>query len=457
MASCAGFVCARILLGPQISAWIAVLASSLGGFLWLVWDSWQQQRLAASLRNAQTGQSLVESLPGMWGELLDRVRRLLRVKDQELAASEQRIQDFLAAIQVSPNGVMLLDSDNRIEWCNQTAAHLLGLDSQRDVMQHLTNLVRSPELADYLQTGQYDAPVVFNAPRSTAQRPVRISLQLHTYSDRGDGAGDSRTESRKLLLAHDVTAIEQAEVQRRDFVANVSHEIRTPLTVVSGFIETLQSLPLDEAQRSRYLDLMNEQSKRMQSLVDDLLTLSKLEGAPVPTLETSVDVRETLHSCEQDARALMQSLGSMLKIHLDVPYDGAIILGDYKELRSAMSNLINNAVRYTPAGGSVDISWHLLPDGRGEFMVSDTGPGVAAEHIPRLTERFYRVDRSRSRETGGTGLGLAIVKHVVQRHGGELRISSELGKGSRFGFVLPAARIQHVAVAAHRDSAVAVQ
>jgi two-component system, OmpR family, phosphate regulon sensor histidine kinase PhoR len=423
----------------------------------LLWDGWNLERLASSLRHAQAGQPLPESLPGMWGELLDRLRRLLRAKDQQLAASEQRMLDFLAAIQASPNGVMLLDDENRIEWCNQTAAQLLGLDSQRDVMQHLTNLVRSPELADYLQSGEYDEPVVFNAPRSTAQRPVRISLQLHAYSDRGDSSGNSLTESRKLLLANDVTALEQAEAQRRDFVANVSHEIRTPLTVVSGFIETLQSLPLDEAQRSRYLDLMNEQSVRMQSLVDDLLTLSKLEGAPMPTLEHATDVRDLLESCERDARALMQTLGSTLKIHLSMTSDKATILGDAKELRSAIANLINNAVRYTPSGGSVDIIWRLLPDDRGEFMVIDTGPGIAAEHIPRLTERFYRVDRSRSRETGGTGLGLAIVKHVVQRHGGEMRISSELGKGSRFGFLMPAVRVRHIPETVPSEQLVALQ
>lgn len=435
IACCLGFVCVGLVFGFSFEAWATFVGTSAAACACMLWDHWQQQRLLEGLRQAQTGLALPESLPGAWGDLLDRIRRLLRAKEQELTASEQRMQDFLAAIQVSPYGVMLLDGEHRIEWCNQTAAQMLSLDSQRDVKQHLTNLVRSPDLADYLQAGDYAAPVVFNAPRSTAQRPVRISLQLHTYRDQ-------RGEGRKLLLSQDVTALEQAEAQRRDFVANVSHEIRTPLTVISGFIETLQNLPLGETQRSRYLDLMSEQSQRMQSLVDDLLTLSKLEGSPVPALDASVHMHELLSSCEQDARALMQSLGSVLKIHVSVSQQDTVILGDARELRSAMANLINNAVRYTPSGGSVDIIWHVLPDGRGEFMVIDTGPGIAAEHIPRLTERFYRVDRSRSRETGGTGLGLAIVKHVVHRHGGQLRIRSELGQGACFGFVLPTVRVR---------------
>jgi two-component system, OmpR family, phosphate regulon sensor histidine kinase PhoR len=410
----------------------------LGGLLWLAWDTWRAEHFDAALRVAQTGQEL-PSYSGWWGRKLDRVRRMLRNQQQLNVASEQRMTDFLAAIQASPNGVLLLDSQNRIEWCNQTAAQQLGLNAQRDVLQHIGNLVRQPDFARYLTGNEFDHEVVFPATHSTSHRPLKVSVQLHPYG-----------EGRKLMLTRDVTALEQAEAQRRDFVANVSHEIRTPLTVLSGFVETLQNLPLDEGQRKRYLDLMAQQSQRMQALVSDLLTLSRLEGSPVPSMVDTVSIRSLLDQCEQDARALMQTLRNAstpqpLRLHFDYADEASAhcaLLGASNELMSAMGNLINNAVRYTPIGGRIDVMWALLPSGVGQLSVSDTGPGIAAEHLPRLTERFYRVDRSRSRDTGGTGLGLAIAKHVAQRHDGELRIESVEGQGSTFHFAVGASRIR---------------
>jgi two-component system, OmpR family, phosphate regulon sensor histidine kinase PhoR len=401
-----------------------------GALLWLMWDVWRARQFDQALRSAQAGHDL-PALLGWWGECTDRVRRLLRSKDQQIDAGQQRHTQFLAAIQASPNGVVLLDAQNRIEWCNQTAAQQLGLDAQRDVQQHVGNLVRNPDFANYLAEEDFSHDVIFPSATSTAQRPVKMSAQLHRYS-----------EDRKLLLTRDVTALEQADAMRRDFVANVSHEIRTPLTVLSGFVETLQNLPLDEGQRGRYLALMAQQAQRMQSLVSDLLTLSKLEGNPLPSLQETTTISSLFTQCEEDARALSQGLNSTPhRLHFDAEVDSEV-LGVRGELLSAMGNLVNNAVRYTPPGGSIDVRWKLLRDGRGELSVTDTGPGIAAEHIPRLTERFYRVDRSRSRESGGTGLGLAIAKHVVQRHGGELRIESVLGQGATFAFTLPAQRVR---------------
>jgi len=267
--------------------------------------------------------------------------------------------------------------------------------------------------------------------RSTPMRPVRISVHLHPY---GDG--------RKLLLSRDVTALEQAEAMRRDFVANVSHEIRTPLTVLAGFVETLQTVPLGDGERARYLGLMSQQAHRMQSLVNDLLTLSRLEGSPPPRSSEWVPVQQLTAQCESEARALAQLLGKKeLALTFSVPA-GLEVAGASAELLSAMSNLVSNAVRYTPGTQRVDVAWTVDADGRAEFSVADTGPGIAPEHLPRLTERFYRIDRSRSRETGGTGLGLAIVKHAVQRHGGQLRITSAPGRGSTFAIELPAARVR---------------
>jgi two-component system, OmpR family, phosphate regulon sensor histidine kinase PhoR len=370
--------------------------------------------------------------------MLERVRRMQRTHGQQQAASEQRLTDFLTAIQASPIGVLLLDSLNRIEWCNHIAAQQLGLDAQRDLLQQIGNLVRQPDFAAYLTAGSFNHEVVITGAHSTVQRPVKLSTQLHPYG-----------EGRKLMLTRDVTAIEQAEAQRRDFVANVSHEIRTPLTVLSGFVETLQNLPLDESQRVRYLGLMAQQSQRMQALVSDLLTLSRLEGNPLPSMDERVTVQSLFDKCEQDALALMQahanSHAEPLRLSFGFADDASAetaLLGAPNELHSAMGNLVNNAVRYTPPGGRVEVLWALLADGRGQLRVTDTGPGIAPEHLPRLTERFYRVDRSRSRDTGGTGLGLAIVKHIAQRHGGSLQIDSVVGQGATFTLILAAARVR---------------
>ena len=244
-----------------------------------------------------------------------------------------------------------------------------------------------------------------------------------------------------MLLSRDVTALEQAETMRRDFVANVSHEIRTPLTVLAGFVETLQTLPLDEAERQRYLGMMSQQAHRMQSLVNDLLTLSRLEGSPAPGMGEWVALEQIMAQCESEARGLTETLGKHQEL-LFGPVPAVSVAVAQTELVSAMSNLVSNAIRYTPAHKAIDIGWRLLPEGGAQFRVHDAGPGIAPEHIPRLTERFYRVDRSRSRETGGTGLGLAIVKHVAQRHGGQLRIVSTVGSGSTFTLMLPAARVR---------------
>jgi len=231
---------------------------------------------------------------------------------------------------------------------------------------------------------------------------------------------------------------------RRDFVANVSHEIRTPLTVLAGFLETLRNLPLSEVERKRVMALMSQQATRMGNLVADLLTLARLEGSPRPGGDRWVSVDSLLLRVEAEARAL--SAGRHV-IAVAVA-SGAQVAGDEGELQSALGNLASNAVRYTPEGGTIEVAWRVAEHGGGEIAVSDTGPGIARVHLPRLTERFYRVDGSRSRESGGTGLGLAIVKHVMQRHGGELDIASEPGKGSTFRLVFPAPRVRGATAAA---------
>ena len=426
------------LIGGVLGRWLLPVANPFVGVaagvvlasgIWILLDLRRGQRLLAWLRDGDAGRPA--AIAGLWGEVAERTRRLLKNQEQQLLASEGRLQEFLAAIQASPNGVVLLDAMGRIEWCNQTAAAHFGFDPGRDVLQQVGNLVRDPLFAAYYAGADFSHEVVIPAPTSSSSRPVRLAIHLHRYG-----------EGRKLMMSRDVTVLEQAEAMRRDFVANVSHEIRTPLTVLSGFVETLQNLPLDAADRQRYLHLMSQQAHRMQTLVNDLLTLSRLEGSPPPRLDEWVDVRMLVEQCEQEGRdlsMLMAQMGHDLRVEVECDCE---LAGAQTELLSAMGNLVNNAIRYTPTGGTVRVRWSIGDDGTGEFSVTDSGPGIAPEHVPRLTERFYRVDRSRSRETGGTGLGLAIVKHVVQRHGAQLRIDSTPGQGSRFSILFPAARVR---------------
>jgi two-component system phosphate regulon sensor histidine kinase PhoR len=422
-----------MLAGSLLGWWLAALPGALAGLavgslLWFGLDLWRGMKVARWLRDPDPGQEL--AMRGLWGEVADRARRALRSREQLALDSQRRLQDFLAAIQASPNGVVLLDPEGRIEWCNQMAAAQLGIDAQRDMLQLIGNLVRDPGFAAYHAAKDYRRDIVVTGRESTSARPVRISVQLHPY---GDG--------RQLLLTRDITALEQAETMRRDFVANVSHEIRTPLTVLTGFVETMQNLPLSREEQVRYLELMAQQSHRMQTLVSDLLTLSRLEGSPPPPPGEWTPVAALLAHCEQEGRALGHALGKQQELRFE-PAPEVEVAGSHSELLSAMSNLVSNAVRYTTPGGAIDVAWQPLADGRAVFSVRDTGPGIAPEHLPRLTERFYRIDRSRSRETGGTGLGLAIVKHVVQRHGAGRALDLQLGAGSTFSIVFPAARLR---------------
>jgi len=416
--------------------WLLGLAMALaGGYAWFTVDSMRGLRLLGWLRRGAEGDAMIGS--GLWGESYDRVRRILRATNKLTLESDNRLKDFLAAMQASPNGVVLLDSDARIEWFNQTAATHFGFDVQRDLLQHLGNLVRDPGFAAYLSKRNFQRDIVMPGKENRDTKPVKLSVHLHPY---GDG--------RMLLLSRDITAVEQAEAMRRDFVANVSHEIRTPLTVLAGFVETLQTLPLDDQERQRYLGLMSQQAQRMQTLVSDLLTLSRLEGSPLPSTHEWVSVDMLMKQCEQEAHDLSHVLSVQSHdLHFESA-QGCEIAGSAAELHSAMSNLIGNAIRYTPAQRRIDVGFRQLPDGGAVFCVQDQGPGIAQEHLPRLTERFYRVDRSRSRDTGGTGLGLAIVKHVAQRHGSELGIESVPGKGSTFSITFPGHRLRCVQAAA---------
>lgn len=427
-------------LGALLGAWIgrlwawpifgAVLGAMAGSAAWAFADTLRAGRLMNWLSGSLAGAS--PPLVGLWGEAGLRMERALRSRERETAREQERLTQFLEAIEASPNGVLLLDINDQILWTNRVAADQLGLHPQRDLRQRVTNLVRAPAFVSALHE------------RSAQAVPVQIpgvggrgliSVLLRPYG-----------EGQRLMLTQDVTERERADAMRRDFVANVSHEIRTPLTVLAGFVETMTSLPLSDEERHRVLALMGQQTQRMQALVGDLLTLARLEGSPKPAVESWWRLDRVGRQVESDARALS---GGRHPLSFDWGAD-LEVAGSEGELLSAVANLVNNAVRYTPEQGQVSVSTHQREDGGLDIAVVDTGPGIAAEHVPRLTERFYRVDSSRSRDTGGTGLGLSIVKHVAQRHGGELRIHSVVGQGSQFIISLPAMRVrQREAQAAH--------
>ena len=332
------------------------------------------------------------------------------------------LAQFVSAMRLRRTASVARRGD-QIEWCNARAAEHYGLDPQRDRRQRVTNLIRSPAFVAYLQAGDFDEAVSFPGPRG--QGSLQVTIRRY--------GGDS-----KLVISQDQTERERTEAMRRDFVANVSHEIRTPLTVLSGFLKTMRNLPLTEVEQKRVVTLMTQQAERMANLVADLLTLARLEGSPRPPADKWVRVDTLFAHVEAEARALSAGRHAITFASAG----SAQIAGSDSELLSAVGNLVSNAVRYTPDGGRIDVGWKLADNGSGEIAVVDSGRGIARAHLSRLTERFYRVDGSRSRESGGTGLGLAIVKHVMQRHGGELDIASEPDRGSSFRLVFPALRVR---------------
>jgi two-component system phosphate regulon sensor histidine kinase PhoR len=363
---------------------------------------------------------------GTWGLVFAGVYRALRQEGKKRDAISKELELFMEAAQVLPGGIAMLDSGDQLLWCNNTAAAQLGLQSGSDYGLRITNIVRVPGLAAFLQRTSPDDTLEYRPADNPGQL---LSLKAIPFAALGDG--------RKLLVSFDITQIERADTMRRDFIANVSHELRTPLTVIHGFLEHMSDAPVGPAEQARrHINLMAQQSDRMLKLVDDLLMLSRLETGDNPNREERVELHGLLQGLAEDARALCEG-----RHHIDVAVsEDAAITGSVDELRSAFGNLVSNAVRYTPAtpqGGRITLAWRVDEQGRGIFSVADTGIGIAADHIPRLTERFYRVDRGRSRETGGTGLGLAIVKHVLLRHQAVLEIQSTPGVGSEFRIVFP--------------------
>jgi len=420
-------VAVALVTGALGGAAAALVVVAVGGAAIVAFHVWHLAKMDAWASGALDAD--VPEGRGAWTAVFAAIYRRVRVRsayERDLRQIIERFQEASAAI---PDGIVVLDAANRIDWANARALAQLGLDLAHDRGQPIVNLVRQPEFHRYLETGDYGSSIVVAAQRDPGRS---LALQLVPFA-----------ADQKLLMSRDVTELEAVGRMRRDFIANVSHELKTPLTVISGFVETLQDLDLDDKQRARFLSLMREQAGNMQRLVADLLTLSSLESEQNPPQEEWFDVVPLLLAVSSVAKALSKGRH---RIALDIR-DAARVMGSRDELASAFGNLVSNAVRYTPADGSITLAWRVEPNGDGVFSVTDTGIGIPAENLPRLTERFYRVDRGRSRATGGTGLGLAIVKHVLIRHQAELAITSERGRGSTFSVRLPAKRIERVVAA----------
>lgn len=363
--------------------------------------------------------------PGIWGEIFQLLYRRHRRNQKRKKRIERLLRAFRESTNAMPDGTVVLNAESQIRWFNEAAAQLLGLTRAPDTGQHIGNLVRHPAFLRYLAAGDFRESVEIPSPADT---DVRVSIRVVPY---GDGE--------RLLLARDVTRLHRLEEMRREFVANASHELRSPLTVIAGYLDVLDEAMADgEHLRSEWekpVREMRTQAERMSATITDLLELSRLETAAPAGEDREIHVQSLLARIRDEALALGKGPRDVV---LDCRTD-ARLFGVESEIYSAVSNLVANAMRYTPRDGCVRLGWYLRGD-QPCLSVSDTGIGIPKEHLPRLTERFYRVDPSRGRSTGGTGLGLAIVKHVLQRHGGHLEIESTPGEGSEFTCVFPAQR-----------------
>jgi len=378
------------------------------------------RRLHRWLRRGTAGP--IPELGGMWDEVIREVHKADRASERHKERISGLFDRLQAAASAMPDAMVVLSQRDLIEWANPPAERLLGLHAQRDIGSRIVHLIRDPALTAYLEAGDYHEPLVLKG----SVEPYVITVQIIPF-----GA------SQKLIIGRDITHLIKLEDMRSHFVADVSHELRTPLTVLHGFLETFQDIFKEQdADLHANLALMQEQVERMRRLVDDLLALSRLETTPARTHEERVDIGPLAASLRDVAQAL--SGDRRHRIELDI--SGGALIGDVEELRSAFTNLVHNAIRYTPPGGLIRMRWVTDAQG-GRFCVQDTGEGIAARHIPFLTERFYRVDSGRSRATGGTGLGLSIVNQVLMRHDARLVVESVPGKGSTFTCLFPPSRL----------------
>lgn len=428
---------------PQLALFIALAASAwlvqaLAGPPWgwvfcvalLLYYGYRHVRNLYALNHWLQGHG--DDLPhleGLWGDVNYRLEKLLRSSRGAQREASSHLEEIMELAASLPEGIVLMDPDYRIAWLNPAAERHLGLQQRRDGGQYLYYLLRDKTVLDWLQRGPHtldgEAQERLSWPSPTDAGRT-LSLQLMPL-----------TRGRLMMLSHDISDFIRVDQVRRDFVANVSHELRTPITVIAGFLEAFYDLETpDPAILKPQIGMMLEQSDRMRRLIDDLLVLARLE-ADLSVNDEHVNGPALVRELGRAAQSLSQGRHV---IHEEITAS-AWLRGSQQEIHSACMNLVSNAVRYTPEGGTITLRWETVAAGGLQFAVEDSGEGIAAQHISRLTERFYRVDRGRSRETGGTGLGLAIVKRVLLRHQAWLRIESQVGRGSTFAAVFPAERV----------------
>ncbi|SQD80241.1 phosphate regulon sensor histidine kinase PhoR [Moritella yayanosii] len=355
---------------------------------------------------------------GSWESIFNGIYRLQRRNKRKRKELRMVIRRFREGAEALPDAVVALDTDFSIMWCNKLAQQMIGLKWPEDAHQHIGNLIRTPDFIQYLNAKDYREPLEITSPTHHAKT---LEIRVMTYTD-----------DQSMLVARDVTELRQLEQVRRNFMGNVSHELRTPLTVLKGYLEMIEP---DEGDKmfARAHKVMSEQTARMDSLVNQLLALSRIESAQAVDFEKQVDIPFMLSMLEQEVLILGADKALKVEFHIE---HGLFAMGDESQLRSAVSNLIYNAVRYTPEQGKVVVEWKQTSAG-GLFSVTDNGDGISAEHVHHLTERFYRVDDARSRDSGGSGIGLSIVKHVLSNHDSVLEIDSKVNEGSCFSFTLP--------------------
>lgn len=417
-----GLLILAVFFGLLFNHVTLALLLAVSGYLgWMLYNAWHLQRWLQVGKSYSPPNSV-----GIWGDIFSGIYRLQKRNKKRQKRLVRLLGRFRETTEAMPDGIVVMHANGTIEWWNEAAGKLLDLSYPQDVGQRITNLVREPQFNAFMERNVEAEVLNIAAP---ADKLKTVAMQLTPYA-----------EDQTLLIVRDVTLLQRVEQMRRDFVANISHELRTPLTVMSGFIETLaDEQHIDEQTLHRSLQLMKQQSKRMYRLVEDLMLLSRLENEQKPVKHDVVAIPKILAGLREEAQVISADRNHQVTLDVD---ENLYLYGDSKELDSAFSNLIINAVNYTPAGGAINIRWYEDETGA-HLSVSDTGIGIPPHHIPRITERFYRVDVARSRETGGSGLGLAIVKHALNHHEASLSVDSEVGRGSTFACHFPLKLVVH--------------
>ncbi|MBK5942419.1 MAG: phosphate regulon sensor histidine kinase PhoR [Halorhodospira halophila] len=422
-----------LIAGLATGWWVEAAAILLAlGYLWNQYQLWRLERWL------RVGRKLDPPISrGVWGEVFHALHRRQRRQRERRHRLRRVIREYRESAKAMPDATMVLYADDRLLWWNNAARELLGLTWPGDEGQRISNLLRQPEFRAFLDTAtKHSAPLTMPSP---VDPRITLELRLVPYG-----------RNQRLLIARDISRTQRLETIRRDFVANVSHELKTPLTVIYGVAEEMgEELAPEQPGWAGSIRLLQEQSARMQRLVQDLLTLSRLETGSLAEEEDPVDMQALLEEVCAEARTLSGDQNHRIELEAE---PGLFVRGSYGELRSAVANLVSNAVRYTPGGGAIRVRWQADAH-TARCEVADSGIGIPREHLPRITERFYRVDKARSNATGGTGLGLAIVKHVMHRHGGWLNVRSEPDQGSTFTLVFPARTLERDGVSSNRHPA----